>query len=349
MKKRLIGLALSAALGAGLPVSPSLALEPLHTMFDDVPVGEWYTTGVTTCANEGIMIGDGNGLFRPEDKLTKAECGVLALRLHELLHGGDGTLEKAPEDWGELTLTLADGTVLTGFGREVAPLPGVAGGSFAFDWWSWGMMGHVTANNLQVALRPDPALDREGEGYSAAQEALSQWGKAHEGAATVTAGDVTIPGAVNCWRPTGTWALAFHPDEGTDGAEEILHASLYAPDRDCWWRDADHYRFQQGLDIHFFDGQEVSTRAYFARCLALAAGELPAAVAVDDIPDVDRESDPEIYMLYEAGVLNGMDGKGTFAGESSLTRAQAATMAARVLDPDQRVAGDVPTPLPADG
>ena len=160
MKKRLIGLALSAALGAGLPVSPSLALEPLHTMFDDVPVGEWYTTGVTTCANEGIMIGDGNGLFRPEDGLTKAECGMLALRLHELLHWGDGILEKAPEDWGELTLTLADGTVLTSFGREAAPLPGVAGGSFAFDWWSWGMMGHVTANNLQVALRPDPALDR---------------------------------------------------------------------------------------------------------------------------------------------------------------------------------------------
>ena len=44
-----------------------------------------------------------------------------------------------------------------------------------------------------------------------------------------------------------------------------------------------------------------------------------------------------ILRLYQAGVLTGVDEAGNFGGERELTRAQAAIMLARVLDPALRV------------
>ena len=41
--------------------------------------------------------------------------------------------------------------------------------------------------------------------------------------------------------------------------------------------------------------------------------------------------------LYQAGVLTGVDQAGNFGGGRELTRAQAAIMLARVLDPALRV------------
>lgn len=98
---------LSLFLAFALTLSPALGLEPLHTQFTDVPADAWYAQGVATCAEHGIMVGDENGLFHPEERLTQAECLALALRLH----APDTELEKAPDDWGRITLTLSDGTV----------------------------------------------------------------------------------------------------------------------------------------------------------------------------------------------------------------------------------------------
>lgn len=339
MGKRLFGVFLAGLITLSCLPSPALGAET--AVFSDVPVGCWYEAAAQLCAGKGIMVGTGEGRFSPDKVLSRAECGVLALRLHSLTHGGDGTLERAPEDWGRMTLTLADGTRLTSFGREEAPLPGTEGGVFAFDWWTWGSFGRVTADNLQVTLRPDPALSREDAAYPAAQEAVRLWGTAHEGAATLTVGERTVPGTVNSWMPVGDWVLAFHPDEDSAQVREVLRAALDAPERGCWWRDADHYRLQHELGISFVDPQAPATRDYLAKCLALAVGELPALRRVEGLPDVDRETDPEVYMLYEAGVLTGIDGAGTFAGGSSLTRAEAATMAARVLEPELRISAEI--------
>lgn len=338
---------LSILLVTALLSLPAQALTPKSTMFDDVPADEWYSVEVAICANAGIMVGTGQGQFSPDKVLTQNECTLLALRLHELMNGGDGVLEKAPEDWGKLTLTLADGTVLTSYGTQLAPLPGMEGTSFAFDWWTWGMMGHVSASNLQATLLPNETMydisDR------AAWELLGQWGDAREGPATVTVGDVTVPGTVNCWFPVGPWVLAFHPDDDSQETEALLKSYLYASRRDAWWRDADYYRSQNGLDLTFLSGELPATRAYFSKCLALAAGELPPLRQVEAIPDVDRETNPEIYALYEAGILTGVDKEGTFAGESTLTRAEAAAMAARVLEPDLRITESSPASPPTDG
>ena len=75
---------------------------PLNDRFSDVLSGCWYDQGVTACAERGVMVGTGEGLFSPALQLTDPECLTLALRLYDLRRGGDGTMEKAPADAGEL-------------------------------------------------------------------------------------------------------------------------------------------------------------------------------------------------------------------------------------------------------
>ncbi len=80
--------------------------------------------------------------------------------------------------------------------------------------------------------------------------------------------------------------------------------------------------------------------------------DLPQLNEVGRLPDVaDRgEYDGElVYRLYEAGIAAGVDEYGFAALGASLTRAEAAAMAARVLSPELRVTGFAPSPLPTDG
>lgn len=53
--------------------------------FTDVPAGKWYTSAVAWAKAAGLMRGDGNGMFRPNDPITRQEmCVVLysALKTH---------------------------------------------------------------------------------------------------------------------------------------------------------------------------------------------------------------------------------------------------------------------------
>ena len=56
-----------------------------------------------------------------------------------------------------------------------------------------------------------------------------------------------------------------------------------------------------------------------------------------------REEHGGIFALYEAGILGGINEFGTFGSHEDLTRAEAATMVARILDPGQRLTS-APTP-----
>ena len=89
---------------------PSAYAAPItEASFSDVPAGSWYEPGVQVCAEKGVMVGTGEGLFSPEKELTNAECLTLALRLYDLQKGGSGELLTAPQEWGTITLTLSDG------------------------------------------------------------------------------------------------------------------------------------------------------------------------------------------------------------------------------------------------
>lgn len=69
-------------------------------------------------------------------------------------------------------------------------------------------------------------------------------------------------------------------------------------------------------------------------CSALPQSALTPINTVDILPD---SSDPEVLALYRAGILTGVDSTGAFAPERTLSRAELATVLARVADPSLRV------------
>ena len=109
MKRALLALALSAS----LLLSPALAAET--ATFSDVSAGAWYAPYVEACAQDGLMNGTGNNAFTPDGIMTEAETAALAARIHSLRHGGDGTFEPAPAEWGQLTIRLPDGSARTDY------------------------------------------------------------------------------------------------------------------------------------------------------------------------------------------------------------------------------------------
>ena len=78
-----------------------------------------------------------------------------------------------------------------------------------------------------------------------------------------------------------------------------------------------------------------ATRARFLELLGsvLSAASLPAINAVAALPDAAGTT---VLRFYNAGVLTGVDAYGTFAGDKTLSRAEAAAMVARVVRPALR-------------
>lgn len=48
--------------------------------FEDIPGGAWYTEAVRWAASAGIVGGYGNGLFGPDDKITREQLAVMLWR-----------------------------------------------------------------------------------------------------------------------------------------------------------------------------------------------------------------------------------------------------------------------------
>ncbi len=69
---------------------------------------------------------------------------------------------------------------------------------------------------------------------------------------------------------------------------------------------------------------------------ALPESEYPRINVVESVPGISLDN-REILMLYRAGVLTGIDAKGTFAYHSSITRQEIAAIALRVVDPSKRI------------
>ena len=109
MKRVLLTLTLSAS----LLLSPALAAEAVT--FTDVAADAWYAPYVEACAQDGLMNGTGNNAFTPDGVMTQAEAATLAARIHSLCHGGDGTFEQAPAEWGLVTIRLPDGSARTDY------------------------------------------------------------------------------------------------------------------------------------------------------------------------------------------------------------------------------------------
>ena len=95
-----------------------------------------------------------------------------------------------------------------------------------------------------------------------------------------------------------------------------------------------------GYDPAVRFSKDNATRALFAWLVERSAGELEILNETVDVPDVNPDETQDaaaILRLYQAGVLTGVDQAGNFGGDRELTRAQAAIMMARVLEPSLRV------------
>ena len=294
------------------------ALSP-DTGFSDVKENDWFAPYVDVCVGAGLMEGVGGGRFDPERSLTSRECAILALRLHQMGQGGNGVFDPAPADWDYALLTLADGTAISqgylggeasGMDLHWTPIDRYAHSALGFylntaDDKAWG---------LEMDLQP-VTLTVSGAAYSGALHLTSQR-------------DI----------------LYFLPDEGVD--DSPLHDGIPFQAGLGWWRDGWYYAQQNGLG-ELLGGDDDAPRWSFAYKIAKVT-DLPVIndIADNAIPDLDPRSviDQDALELYRAGILNGVDGQGTFSGNKTLTRAEAAAMLARVLEPELRLRFALPAP-----
>lgn len=89
------------------------------------------------------------------------------------------------------------------------------------------------------------------------------------------------------------------------------------------------------------------TRAEFAKIISGSVDpiDLEEINTIDDgaIPDVpsDTEYADGVYLLYRAGVLTGADSNGSFNPDATITRAEAAAVITRIIDPSLRQSLDL--------
>lgn len=80
-----------------------------ETIFDDVASDYWASGYINIAVNEGIINGDGNGKFRPEDEVKYEE----AIKMIVCALGYADNIETAPADWSKAYLDIADDKGIT--------------------------------------------------------------------------------------------------------------------------------------------------------------------------------------------------------------------------------------------
>ena len=164
----------------------------------------------------------------------------------------------------------------------------------------------------------------------------------------------------------GKSETAYMPDAEMTWAEAVKLAAcmhqLYHDGRvtltngNPWYMSYLDYCLAQGIVSHaptqempgyqeIYDraGVPISRAAYvclFSRALppeALPAVNTIPDNAIPDVPVSDGILDDGIYLFYRAGILNGMDGYGTFSPDSGIRRSDVAAILVRMMDPAHRV------------
>lgn len=84
--------------------------ERVNSYRDQSSIADWALDGVNVIRRTGLMVGDKNGRFNPQDNITRAEAAVVFMRLHQATTGLD-QLVGVYEGWyiaaqGETALTM---------------------------------------------------------------------------------------------------------------------------------------------------------------------------------------------------------------------------------------------------
>ena len=111
----------------------------------------------------------------------------------------------------------------------------------------------------------------------------------------------------------------------------------YQPYYDYLAESLDYTGGSEALMLNFHATKYPAKRWHFAQILyqtlEAAEAELPVLNQVSVVPD---STDPAVLALYRAGILTGNDPYGTFDGNGTLNRGQAAAILARLADPSLR-------------
>lgn len=343
--KKSAALLLAILMTAALAVPCAAGVPPKtrnYTGFSDLPEESWCAEAVRLCYETGLLSGKSETTFSPSGPLTYAQLIVLSARLHHILKGGDGILPQAPEGYGAVTITRADGTPAP-FQKK--------------DFIMYGSIRQPDGSYLPVLSLPEElAADSVGETFQMTIQLEES--RSYTGTMACYYPYVGNPNASQEAKERREYHLTISLDSGED--DRVLFNDLEAPclaDYPVWTRNAVYYMVKHGLDLtsgDFFTKDLFSVNAqrrHFAAQLndCLSSEDLPVLNSISEVPDRTRTaeilpviSDP--LRLYEAGILTGTDAYGTFRGRRGLTRGEAAVMLARTLDPAQRVRFTPQTP-----
>lgn len=160
----------------------------------------------------------------------------------------------------------------------------------------------------------------------------------------------------------GTGEQFFSPDGKLTNAEAVavasrLHSIYYSgknafPQSEPWYTAYLEYAIENGICSDNFDPNQVATRAFFVGVIGNAVDTSILTeknnIADGFLYDVNGWYADAVYLFYRAGVLAGNDAYGTFAPDSSVTRAEVAAIIARIVNPEQRVSFEL-TKKPVEG
>ena len=151
-------------------------------------------------------------------------------------------------------------------------------------------------------------------------------------------------GSNGLFRPYGTVtlsqivAVAARVHARTQGHEDILSefVNAYSEQRQPWFRAyVDYckmYGILQGNEFGSSWETRIATREEMAYILHHSIGSITAVrtIAIPDLALVRPAFQSDVVAMAEAGIINGVDAKGTFNPKGSATRAQLAVILARL-------------------
>lgn len=335
--KRIAGLILTAVFLSFLCI-PCAAADTGRTYpgFSDVAEGSASYEAIKLCYERGLMNGTSDTAFNPQGKLNVAQLVVLAARLYNLQNGGDGTVPDLP-DLSQPYLRFYDGE-----GTLFASFSSAEGLQY-----NAGEQPYISLSNAS----DDPDLPETCK----LEVGFKDYGQVRS-FESVKESHQSVPGTMNQGF-VGTGYRFADPEARRFAA--LPNQYLMEQYKEAWWfpaafylgiEDVLHiegelfYRASNGDDSGYDPAVRFSkdnaTRSLFAWLVERSAGELEVLNETVNVPDVtpgETLDAAAILGLYQAGVLTGVDQAGNFGGDRELTRAQAAIMLARVLDPALRV------------
>ena len=318
---------------------PCAAVEPaVHSIrafpgFADVAKDSWCHDAVALCYETGLMNGTSETTFSPDSPLTAAQLTVLSARLYSLRSGGSGTIPSLPDlSQPYLSFYGPDGALLRSYRCTDSLTHGMDDGLFISLSDTPDDPALPETCTLEIGFRDYGPIRR----YSGVRTFYAPPPGVMTHGLTGTGYRFTDPDVAAFCFFLGMDSVPFEEEWWFSAAFYLASQGRLNLSGDLIWRVAPNH--DPGTVSRRF--VEPASRALFVWLLDCAASPLPPVQETVSIPDVDPESTPDadaILRLYRAGVVNGVDESGRFSGDAPLTRAQAAVMLSRVLDPALRI------------